>query len=141
MPPRPSVDDGLGGVPTSLKDLFKWDAALRVESPLSTEHRRQVWTPNRLKSIKAATHGFGWVVRNTANGLEVGHSGSSFGFTSRLRRYVDKGVTVIILRNGDGQSTGAFNEFENRVGRWALAHYMRPMPRRSPAPQSLASRR
>lgn len=123
MPLRPWVYDGSGGVLTSLEDLFKWDAALRTESPLTTELRRQMWTRNRLNSGEATTYGFGWVVRNTANGLEVGHSGSSFGFTSRLRRYVDKGVTVIILRNGDGQSAGAFNEFENRVGRWALSRY------------------
>jgi D-alanyl-D-alanine carboxypeptidase len=116
---RPQVYDGSGGVMTTLRDLAKWDAALRTNSPLSSNIKTLMWTPYTLNSGKQTTYGFGWTIRNGKYGPEISHNGVTNGFTSRWRRLLDKGYTVIIMRNGEG-TDGGIAKLESDVMDWAV---------------------
>jgi CubicO group peptidase (beta-lactamase class C family) len=87
-------------------DLAKWDAALYGTSLLKQTSLDRIWTvfplndgqPNR------AHYGFGWSI-DTANGHKViEHGGAWQGFTCDISRFVDDGLTVVVLTNLAGAS-------------------------------------
>ena len=100
-PTRPAAVDGSGAVLSTTLDLAKWDAALYTESPLTAAQKAILWTPNVLNDGSKTTYGFGWTIRSGSEGKTVSHSGLTPGFTSNIIRYLDKKITVIVLRNAD----------------------------------------
>ena len=90
-----------GALYTNVLDLEKWDAALYTEKLLKRASFEQVWTPVRLKDGKTYPYGFGWFL-NEANGHRlIEHDGAWQGFTMNISRYVNDGLTVIVMTNLD----------------------------------------
>ncbi len=90
---------GGGGIASTVLDLAKWDAALRGESILSAASKAQMWAPTTLTTGVISNYGFGWEIAHTAAGKLVHHNGGGFGFNTAIYRYVDAGLTVIVLTN------------------------------------------
>jgi CubicO group peptidase (beta-lactamase class C family) len=93
-----------GGLCASLRDLVRWNAALDAGRVLPASLTRELWTSTRLKDGspvridgKNTGYGLGWVVDDTPGHKAVGHSG---GNSTAYRRYLDDGVTIIVLHNG-----------------------------------------
>ena len=60
-----------------------------------------MWTPVTLNSGKSYPYGFGWDVKNENGHRIVAHDGAWQGFTMSIARYLDTGLTVIVMTNLD----------------------------------------
>jgi D-alanyl-D-alanine carboxypeptidase len=90
-----------GAFLSTVLDLAKWDALLYTDAVLSPATRRQMWTPARLNDGTPVDYGFGWTVQTRNGHRVVSHGGALPGFKAQLVRFVDDGVTVAVLTNGD----------------------------------------
>ncbi len=97
---------GDGGVYSSLSDLAKWDEGLRRHSLLSEAEMRPALTPVRVANGTAvepdgtpAEYGFGWFLNPWNGRARMWHYGETIGFRTAIQRFVDGGLTVIVLCN------------------------------------------
>ena len=90
-----------GAFLSTVRDLAKWDAALRSESILTASTRRQMWTPVTLNDGATYPYGFGWMMATVRGHRLVHHPGGMPGFRSDIARFVDDDVTIIVLMNLD----------------------------------------
>lgn len=90
-----------GSLYFSVLDLAKWDAALDGEKLLKRSSLNQMWTPARLNDgqSNSGQYGFGWFVRDAEGHKIVEHVGEWQGFTAAISRYLDDGLTVVVLTN------------------------------------------
>jgi D-alanyl-D-alanine carboxypeptidase len=96
-----------GAFLSSVLDLAKWDALLNTDKILTDATKREMWARVRLSDGSSDPYGLGWHV-DTGNGRRrVWHGGGLPGFTSHFVRYLDDGLTVIALSNGDDSDMGA----------------------------------
>ncbi|TDQ32188.1 serine hydrolase domain-containing protein [Zeaxanthinibacter enoshimensis] len=84
---------GGGHLYSTAQDLLKWDRALSRFSILSREMTKQMYTPVK------ENYGYGWdIVKNDTLNM-VFHTGFIPGYLSRIDRYPDYNLTLIILTN------------------------------------------
>ncbi len=93
-----------GALYFSILDLAKWDAALYTEKLLKKSSLDEMWTRVKLKNGEpnSGHYGFGWAIENAHGHRLIEHSGSWQGFNTNISRYVDDGLTVVMLTNLDG---------------------------------------
>ena len=102
---QPILSYGGGGILSTAADLAKWDAALRTEALLKKATLEQMWTPATFNDGKKSNYGLGWGTGSYGGHRYVQHSGSHMtGFRSFMRRYLDDGLTVIVLMNQNGRA-------------------------------------
>jgi D-alanyl-D-alanine carboxypeptidase len=102
---QPILSYGGGGILSTAGDLAKWDAALRNDTLLKQSTLEQMWTPATLNDGKKSKYGLGWGLNSYGSHRYVQHSGGHVtGFQSVFRRYLDNGVTVIVLINQNGKA-------------------------------------
>jgi D-alanyl-D-alanine carboxypeptidase len=92
-----------GEIASTVMDLAKWNVALDANSILNAKSKEAMWTPNKLNSGKATTYGFGWFIDSLEGHKNIGHSGSTSGFSATIQRFPDDKVAIIILTNTDEQ--------------------------------------
>ena len=90
-----------GAFLSTVLDLAKWDAALYTDDILSASTRAQMWTPVTLNDGSSYPYGFGWMFANVRGHKLVHHPGGMPGFRSDIARFVDEGLTLIVLMNLD----------------------------------------
>src|ERR1043166_4799819 len=90
-----------GAIVSTVGDLAKWNASLDTDKFLSTSSRAQMWTPMKLNDGKETIYGFGWRIGTLNGHRNIGHSGSTSGFSASLQRFPDNKLTVIVLCNSD----------------------------------------
>jgi CubicO group peptidase (beta-lactamase class C family) len=90
-----------GSLYFSILDLAKWDAALYTESLLKKSSLAQMWTVATLRSGQPnkGRYGYGWFVKAQDGHRLIEHEGSWQGFETQISRYVDDGLTVVVLTN------------------------------------------
>jgi CubicO group peptidase (beta-lactamase class C family) len=90
-----------GSLYFSILDLAKWDSALREGKFISTEGYKLTWTPFVLNNGKpnADGYGFGWFVGSKNGHRIIEHEGAWQGFNTNISRYVDDGLTLVVLTN------------------------------------------
>jgi CubicO group peptidase (beta-lactamase class C family) len=90
-----------GSLYFSILDLAKWDAALYTEKLLKKSSLAQMWTVAPLRNGKpnSGHYGFGWFVEAQDGHRLIEHEGSWQGFETQISRYVDDGLTVVVLTN------------------------------------------
>lgn len=92
-----------GAVVSTVSDMAKWDAALNSEKILSTSSKNEMWTLTRLKNGTTKNYGLGWYVDTLENHKNIGHSGSTSGFSASFQRFPDNKLTIILFCNsGEG---------------------------------------
>jgi CubicO group peptidase (beta-lactamase class C family) len=93
-----------GSLYFSILDLAKWDEALREGKFVSSASYKLMWTPFVLNDGKPNSdgYGFGWFIGNTNGHRVIEHAGAWQGFNTNISRYVDDGLTVVMLTNLDG---------------------------------------
>jgi CubicO group peptidase (beta-lactamase class C family) len=82
-------------------DLAKWSAALDGDRLLNAASKAQMWTPVKLNDSKTRKYGFGWNVDTLEGHKNIGHGGSTSGFSASIQRFPDDHLAVIILTNTD----------------------------------------
>ena len=90
-----------GAFLSTVLDLAKWDRALSTDSVLSEEIRREMWTQVRLNDGSSHPYGFGWHVNRLGGRRIVRHGGGLPGFAAEFTRFVDDGVSIVALANGN----------------------------------------
>jgi N-acyl-D-aspartate/D-glutamate deacylase/CubicO group peptidase (beta-lactamase class C family) len=88
-----------GALYLSLRDFIAWDRGLRSRAILKPESWEAIFTPVTLKSGRKHPYGFGWQVDVTPGRTIQRHGGSWQGFKAYIARYVEDGVTVVVLAN------------------------------------------
>lgn len=90
-----------GAFLSTVLDLAKWEAALRTDRILTDETRQQMWSPVTLAAGGTAPYGFGWMITDFENSDRklVYHFGGMPGTRAAFARFVDEGLSIIILMN------------------------------------------
>jgi CubicO group peptidase (beta-lactamase class C family) len=68
---------------------------------LNAATKEQMWTPAKLNGGKTTNYGFGWFVDTLDGHRNIGHSGSTSGFSATIQRFPDDKLAIIILTNTD----------------------------------------
>ena len=89
-------------------DLAKWDEALYGTSLLKQSSLDRIWTVFPLNDGKPnpAQYGFGWEMHAINGHKLIDHGGAWQGFTCNISRFVDDGLTVVVLTNLAGARPG-----------------------------------
>jgi CubicO group peptidase (beta-lactamase class C family) len=111
-----------GAFLSTVGDLARWDATLNSDAVLTDTSRREMWTAVRLNDGRTYPYGFGWHVDTRKNRRVVWHGGGLPGFASYFGRYLDDGVSVIVLTNGDDADVVA-------IANGLADFYLAPSPR------------
>jgi CubicO group peptidase (beta-lactamase class C family) len=97
---------GDGGVYSSLRDMARWDASLRDHALLSAAELELAMTPVVAPAGPPvepdgapAAYGFGWFLNPWKGHARAWHYGETVGFRTAIERFVDDGVTVVVLCN------------------------------------------
>jgi CubicO group peptidase (beta-lactamase class C family) len=109
-----SATRGDGRVYSSLADLAKWDEALRRHTLLAEDEMKPALTPVRVEGAaptgpdgSPADYGFGWFLDPWRGRARMWHYGETSGFGTALHRFVDHGLTVVVLCNRDDLDASA----------------------------------
>jgi CubicO group peptidase (beta-lactamase class C family) len=107
---------GDGGVYSSLADLMKWDEALRRHALLSQADMKPALTPVQVEAGtpaepdgSPAEYGFGWFLNPWKGRARMWHYGETSGFRTAVQRFMDDGLTVIVLCNRDDLDAAALS--------------------------------
>ncbi len=92
-----------GAIASTVLDLAKWNAALDRDDLLHAHTKELMWTPARLNDGKPTRYGFGWFIDTLDGHKNIGHSGSTSGFSASIQRFPDDQLAIILLTNTDEQ--------------------------------------
>jgi CubicO group peptidase (beta-lactamase class C family) len=92
-----------GALVSTVGDLAKWNNALDREAVLNTKSKQAMWQPAVLNDGKMTQYGFGWRIEALDGHKNIGHGGSTSGFSATIQRFPDDQLAVIILTNTDEQ--------------------------------------
>jgi len=95
-----SIAHAAGSLYTTAEDLYLWDRALYTEKLVKKSSLEKIFTPF------VGKYGYGWRIGDSFNRKVVAHSGGINGFTTRIARYLDDEVCVIVLINIEGMGVG-----------------------------------
>lgn len=88
-----------GALYFSVTDLAAWNAALNARDFLKPESFKAWWTPVTLANGTTFPYGFGWDIEEQRGYRLIEHGGSWQGFRAAIARYVDQGLSVVVLSN------------------------------------------
>lgn len=92
-----------GALLSTIGDLAKWNASLDTGGLLDARTRQQMWTPARLNNGTLTKYGFGWRIDQVDGHANIGHGGSTSGFSATIQRFPDDHLAIILLTNTDEQ--------------------------------------
>jgi CubicO group peptidase (beta-lactamase class C family) len=92
-----------GAIVSTVGDMAKWNAALDAEDLLQAATEELMWTPAKLNNGKRTKYGFGWFLDEVEKHKNIGHGGSTCGFSASIQRFPDDKLAVILLTNTDEQ--------------------------------------
>jgi CubicO group peptidase (beta-lactamase class C family) len=94
-----------GGFLSTSSDMILWDKALREKNIiLKKVNWELLWQPFIKTSDNPAAksyYGFGWIIDEYNGHKIISHGGSNTGFRSYYARFVNDGLSVIIMTNTD----------------------------------------
>ncbi len=90
-----------GAIASTVGDLAKWNGSLDTDRLLTPASKAQMWTPVKLNDGKTRKYGFGWNLDTLEGHKNIGHGGSTSGFSASIQRFPDDHLAVIILTNTD----------------------------------------
>jgi CubicO group peptidase (beta-lactamase class C family) len=109
-----------GAIVSTVGDLAKWNAGLDAHTLLTAVTEKEMWAPVRLNNGSTHAYGFGWFLDRLQGHENIGHSGSTSGFSASIQRFPKDGLTVIVLTNSD--ETGVATKLAKEI---ALLYLMK----------------
>jgi CubicO group peptidase (beta-lactamase class C family) len=91
-----------GGLVSTVRDLVRWDAALREHQLLPAEAEVRMQQPVTLNDGRSMGYGLGWGLSHYRGHAAVHHAGGVLGYSAFLGRFVEDGLTIIALSNLGG---------------------------------------
>lgn len=92
-----------GAIVSTVGDLAKWNASLDAGALLNEQSRQAMWTSAKLTDGTDTHYGFGWRIEQVEGHSNIGHGGSTSGFSAALQRFPQDHLAVILLSNTDEQ--------------------------------------
>jgi CubicO group peptidase (beta-lactamase class C family) len=109
---------GDGNVFSSVDDLVRWDRGLREGKLIGRAMLERAFTPGALDDGTEHGYGFGWVISRDDDGRRcASHDGGWNGTSTSIARYLDDGLTVIVLWNAGGEDAEALCDAIARIYR------------------------
>jgi CubicO group peptidase (beta-lactamase class C family) len=113
----PSWMYAAAGLFSTVEDLYRFDQALYTErlvpqaalDAVFTEHVTLYEVPGSGTGYNY--YGYGWAITTVEGHCVIWHWGNIDGYSSYLGRYVDDGLTVIVLSNQEGLSMWGQGQF------------------------------
>ena len=101
-----------GALYFNVLDLAKWDEALYGTKLLKQSSLDRIWTVFPLNDGKpnSDNYGFAWEMNRINGHRVIGHGGEWQGFSCHISRYVDDGITVVVLTNRDSSPSEHIGE-------------------------------
>src|SRR6187549_819612 len=100
-----------GGFLSTSTDMILWDKVLREKNIiLKKENWELLWQPfikTSDNSASKAYYGFGWIIDERNGRKTVEHGGSNVGFRSYFTRFINDGLSIIIMTNTDEANPAA----------------------------------
>jgi len=100
-----------GGFLSTSTDMILWDKVLREKNIiLKKENWELLWQPFIKTSNNVTSkeyYGFGWLIGELNGRKTIEHGGSNIGFRSHYTRFVNDGLSIIIMTNTDEANPGA----------------------------------
>ncbi len=100
-----------GGFLSTSSDMILWEKVLREKNIiLKKENWELLWKPvvKTTTDVKSKAHyGFGWIIDERNGQRVVEHGGANVGFRSYYTRFIDNGLTIIIMTNTDDANPAA----------------------------------
>ncbi len=100
-----------GGFLSTTTDMILWDKVLREKNLiLKKENWELLWKPVIKTSdnpSSKAYYCFGWIVDEVNGRKTISHGGSNIGFRSYYTRFVNDGLSIIVLTNTDEANPAA----------------------------------
>ncbi|MEO6051051.1 MAG: serine hydrolase domain-containing protein, partial [Pyrinomonadaceae bacterium] len=92
---------GNGGILSTTGELLKWDQALLTDKILSTKAKQKYYHPAlREDETGNSIYAYGWdVMKTDRNTRRVWHNGSNNVFYADFYRFIDEGITIILMTN------------------------------------------
>jgi CubicO group peptidase (beta-lactamase class C family) len=92
---------GNGGILSTTEDLWKWDRALLTDKILSKAAKVKYYFPALREDETGRSHyGYGWdVMKTDRNTTRIWHNGANRIFYADFYRFIDEGVTIILMTN------------------------------------------
>ena len=92
---------GNGGILSTTEDLYKWNRALLSDKILSKEAKAKYYHPRlRTGENDNPYYAYGWdILKTKRNTILTRHNGANGVFYADFYRYVDEGITIIMLSN------------------------------------------
>lgn len=91
---------GDGGVQSTVRDLYLYERALSTGNLINDELLKEAYTPAVTETETPFKYGFGWILADDKEkGQIIWHSGGWPGYATSLRRFIDRDIVVIALRN------------------------------------------
>lgn len=91
---------GDGGVQSTVRDLYLYERALSTGNLINDELLKEAYTPAVTEIETPFKYGFGWILEDDKEkGQIIWHSGGWPGYATSLRRFIDRDIVVIALRN------------------------------------------
>ena len=98
---------GNGGILSTTEDLYKWNLALLSDKILSKEAKEKYYHPKlRADESPNPYYAYGWdVFKTKRNTFLARHNGTNRIFYADFYRYLDEGITIIMLSNKSHQNS------------------------------------
>jgi D-alanyl-D-alanine carboxypeptidase len=90
-----------GAIVSTVDDLAKWNASLDARTLLTEASEKEMWTPVRFNNGQTYAYGFGWFLTPLQGHENIGHSGSTSGFSASFQRFPGDDLAVIVLTNSN----------------------------------------
>ena len=87
------------GIFSTVSDLYKWDQAIYRNLILLPEVWEKAFEKTTLQNANTVNYGLGWRLQTFLDQRIVHHPGRWSGFRTSFKRFIDNGVTLIILSN------------------------------------------
>lgn len=88
---------GMGGIVTSVTDLYRWDRALRKDTVLAADTRKKAFRPF------LSNYACGWYVLETPRKTrKIAHGGDVRGFHTQFVRFPEDDAAIVVTCNTDG---------------------------------------
>lgn len=97
---EPSFAAGVGSVSSTVKDLYLLDRALHAGRVLREDTQQLMLQPH-VETPWGHEYAYGWFVGESHGRRVVHHEGTTRGFATSLRRFVDDDLLVVALFNQD----------------------------------------
>ncbi len=106
-----------GALYSTVMDLVHWRIAMSSGRVVRQKTYETMITPGALLTGETLGYGYGFFLGSLGDYREIGHDGTSGGYSSQLAHYPTAGLTVVVMTNSESHEA---ERIEKRISRHIL---------------------